>query len=121
MLKSKRPGFVAATTLNTPVVVHALQQPQHASKDEVLLFLDEFIASKDGPDATDVDVNLSAALSQLKRMHRDFKGLPPTILAEAPVTVTAAAATEGSSADEANGTGSVTKSATGGTKKTFEE
>lgn len=92
MLKgNKRLGFNVPTTLNSPVVVHSAGAAEHVTKDEVLQFLDGFITEKEslvvvGGNNEDVDVNLSTALSQLRRIQRDFKGLPPTVLEEAAVS-----------------------------------
>ncbi|EDZ73092.1 YDR156Wp-like protein, partial [Saccharomyces cerevisiae AWRI1631] len=95
-----RTGNNTATTLNTPVVIHATQLPQHVSTDEVLQFLESFIDEKENiidsttmntisgnaadADAAavantslNIDTNLSSSISQLKRIQRDFKGLPP--------------------------------------------
>ncbi|EHN03132.1 Rpa14p [Saccharomyces cerevisiae x Saccharomyces kudriavzevii VIN7] len=100
MKGSRRTGNNMATTLNTPVVIHATQLPQHVSTDEVLQFLEGFINEKEniidstttnvvsdnaaGADVVpavnaslSMDTNLSSSLSQLKRIQRDFKGLPP--------------------------------------------
>lgn len=115
MLKGgKRVAFDAPTTLNAPVVLHATGEPQHVSKDEVLEFLDGFISEKEsliGADGSaggiNGDISLSAALSQLKRIQRDFKGLPPIVLFEGPDLSSA-----GSNDDD-----SVTK--TGGKKTKF--
>nr|2RF4_B Chain B, DNA-directed RNA polymerase I subunit RPA4 [Saccharomyces cerevisiae]2RF4_D Chain D, DNA-directed RNA polymerase I subunit RPA4 [Saccharomyces cerevisiae]2RF4_F Chain F, DNA-directed RNA polymerase I subunit RPA4 [Saccharomyces cerevisiae] len=75
MKGSRRTGNNTATTLNTPVVIHATQLPQHVSTDEVLQFLESFIDEKEN--IIDIDTNLSSSISQLKRIQRDFKGLPP--------------------------------------------
>lgn len=118
MLKStRRPGFAPASTLNTPVVAHALAPPQHVSHDEMLQFLDRFIGERElaigdhslGADATATDTSLSSALSQLKRLQRDFKGLPPSAL-EGEIPTQSKPATD-----------TVTKGAAGGTKTTFED
>lgn len=100
MKGSRRTGNNTATTLNTPVVIHATQLPQHVSTDEVLQFLESFIDEKENiidsttmntisgnaadADAAavantslNIDTNLSSSISQLKRIQRDFKGLPP--------------------------------------------
>lgn len=90
------------------------------SKDEVLQFLDEFIGSKENGVSADTDVNLSASLSQLKRIQRDFKGLPPTGLTESGSTVTIPSS-ETSMGEGASTNGETTKSATGGTKRRFSD
>lgn len=116
MLKGgKRVAFEAPTTLNAPVVLHATGEAQHVSKDEVLEFLDGFISEKEsliGADGSagsiNGDISLSTALSQLKRIQRDFKGLPPIVLVEGPDFSSA-----GSNDDD-----SVTKIAATGGKKT---
>lgn len=83
MLKTSRRTI--STTLDSPVVVH-VGQPEHVDRDQVLKFLDTFVADKEaqltvGADA-DADVHLTSALSQLKRIQRDCQGLPPTVLDE---------------------------------------
>lgn len=116
MLKGgKRVAFNAPTTLNAPVVLHATGTPQHVSKDEVLQFLEGFISDKEsliGADGSagnvNGDISLSTALSQLKRIQRDFKGLPPIVLVEG----------SDFSTGEVNND-PVTKSASGGTKTKF--
>lgn len=85
MLKSTR--RTVSTTLDAPVVVHA-GRPEHVGRDQVLRFLDQFVADKEnqltvGADAS-ADVHLSSALAQLKRIQRDCQGLPPTVLDEEP-------------------------------------
>ena len=60
-----------------------------------------------------IDTTLSSSLSQLKRLQRDFKGLPPaSMIAESVSSETN---------KESTGESSVTKSVTGGTKKTFSD
>lgn len=76
-----------ATTLDAPVVMHA-GHPDHADRAQVLGFLNAFVADKEaqltvGADV-EADVHLTSALSQLKRIQRDFQGLPPTVLDEEP-------------------------------------
>ncbi|CAI4058308.1 hypothetical protein SKDZ_04G3700 [Saccharomyces kudriavzevii ZP591] len=133
MKGSRRTGNNMATTLNTPVVIHATQLPQHVSTDEVLQFLEGFINEKEniidsttmnvvsdnaaGADVVpavnaslSMDTNLSSSLSQLKRIQRDFKGLPPAQdFSAAPIQVTTAGKNDAS----------VGVSATGGKKTTF--
>ncbi|AQZ17524.1 RPA14 (YDR156W) [Zygosaccharomyces parabailii] len=118
MLKgTRRPGFAPSSTLNTPIVAHALAPPTHVSHDEMLQFLDKFISEREltvsdqniGADANATDISLSSALSQLKRLHRDFKGLPPSALEGDVVT------------QHKPASDNVTKSAAGGTKITFED
>lgn len=93
----------ANSTLNTPVAIHSVGPATHLSKDEVLQFLSGFIQEKEsipavtlasessttqgsitsggiGADEAAVDTQLSSALAQLKRVERDFKGLPPQVL-----------------------------------------
>ena len=95
-------GFNISTTLNTPIVIHKRGEPTHLSKDEVMQFLDKFISEKEllvasggiesiggassgsgsgnaGSTNTmlSMDAGLSSSLAQLKRIQRDFKGLPP--------------------------------------------
>ncbi|CAI4038033.1 hypothetical protein SMKI_04G3720 [Saccharomyces mikatae IFO 1815] len=133
MKGSRRTGNNASTTLNTPVVIHATQLPQHVSTDEVLQFLEGFINEKENViDSTTVntisgsaadgdvtavvnpslnmDTNLFSSISQLKRIQRDFKGLPPAQdFSSAPIQVSTA------DKNETN----VGVSATGGKKTTF--
>lgn len=134
MKGSRRAGNNSVTTLNTPVVIHTTQLPQHVSTDEVLQFLEGFINEKESiidsttmntinVNAADADVgaaaanpglnmdtNLSSSISQLKRIQRDFKGLPPAQdFSAAPIHVSTAAKDETS----------VGVSATGGKKTTF--
>ncbi|KAG0660030.1 hypothetical protein C6P45_001701 [Maudiozyma exigua] len=144
----RRGGFMVATPLNTPIVMHKIGKTKHVSKDEILSFLDKFITEKESLEgitstpattedsttsstsadtttttsvsAINIDTNLSSAVSQLKRIQRDFKGLPPQSFAPvvAPaVTNTAEATTETTE----HGEETVTKSATGGKKVTFDE
>lgn len=98
-------GFNISTTLNTPIVIHKRGEPTHLSKDEVMQFLDKFISEKEllvasggiesigggggagsgtgnGTGSSTntmlgMDAGLSSSLAQLKRIQRDFKGLPP--------------------------------------------
>ncbi|QID83491.1 DNA-directed RNA polymerase I subunit rpa14 [Saccharomyces pastorianus] len=136
MKGSRRAGNNSVTTLNTPVVIHTTQLPQHVSTDEVLQFLEGFINEKESiidsttmntinVNAADADVaagaanpglnmdtNLSSSVSQLKRIQRDFKGLPPAQdFSAAPILVSTAAKDETSVG--------VSASATGGKKTTF--
>lgn len=55
--------------LSGPVVVKQRGVPQHVSREEMLAFLDKFVQQKE--DAT------GGSLALLKRIQRDFKGLPP--------------------------------------------
>lgn len=115
---TRRPGFAGNSALNTPIVAHANGEPQHVSRDEMLQFLERFISEKEtlggdqalGTDAAaSSDISLSTSLSQLRRVQRDFRGLPPSALEEG---------------NESNGTQYKTKetqSAAGGTKRTFED
>ncbi|BAO41156.1 DNA-directed RNA polymerase I subunit RPA14 [Kluyveromyces marxianus] len=126
----------AHSTLNTPVVVHQVGTPSYLSKEEVLNFLSTFISEKEAIPAVSLasraesvtqtsitsggvsteevalDTQLSSALAQLKRVERDFKGLPPQVLE-----------TEPSSSNTAQKTtpdvDTVEKSATGGKKIKF--
>ncbi|CDO93996.1 unnamed protein product [Kluyveromyces dobzhanskii CBS 2104] len=124
----------ANSTLNTPVVVHSVGEPSYLSKEEILQFLSTFIADKEtvpsvtlssndaainqgsvtsggiGADEMALDTQLSSALAQLKRVERDFKGLPPQVLEAGPSPIGSAA-----NADE----DTVAKSATGGKKIKF--
>ncbi|CAD6610993.1 CEI_1a_G0010040.mRNA.1.CDS.1 [Saccharomyces cerevisiae] len=133
MKGSRRTGNNTATTLNTPVVIHATQLPQHVSTDEVLQFLESFIDEKENiidsttmntisgnaadADAAavantslNIDTNLSSSISQLKRIQRDFKGLPPAQdFSAAPIQVSTTEKKETS----------IGVSATGGKKTTF--
>ncbi|CAL9731359.1 DNA-directed RNA polymerase I subunit Rpa14p [Monosporozyma unispora] len=123
-----------ASTLHKPVVIHKIGKPTHATKDDILRFLDEFIVSKENlinnnvlPESdtnitTDnvmlnIDTNLTSALSQLKRIQRDFQGLPPQV---STITIPSATESEKQQVEEDGPRESKTvKSATGGTKKTF--
>ena len=132
----RRIGFNTQTTLNAPVVVHRTGAAHHCSKDEVLQFLDAFVQSKESIIDTQapgsgaagesamlsLDTNLSSALAQLKRVQRDFKGLPPASMDLQPVAAvqaTAPAAPVESTVDASGN--AVTTSATGGTKVTFDD
>ncbi|CCF56878.1 hypothetical protein KAFR_0B05820 [Kazachstania africana CBS 2517] len=135
MKGSRRPGNVYATPLNTPITIHKSQRPQHVSKDEVLNFLETFITEKESilnnqsnfDDVTgntsstagtiiNIDTTLTSSLSQLKRLQRDFKGLPPaTFESPSPSTTTPVTVTVTETGD------SITKSATGGTKMKFSD
>lgn len=148
----RRITFNSQTTLNTPVVVHRAGPVHHCSKDEVLLFLEKFIQEKESiidtqvPGASvlgagegegeaastaallNVDTNLSSALAQLKRVQRDFKGLPPASMDIKPVRIAPAIAAADVEAEteaqepaqhDADGN-AVTTSATGGKKVTFD-
>lgn len=120
-------------TLHKPVVIHKIGKPTHASKDDILRFLDEFIESKENlinnnilpeSDTTistdnamlNIDTNLTSALSQLKRIQRDFKGLPPQV---SPITIPSATTSTATEEETGPRESKVVKSATGGTKKTF--
>ncbi|CCD26982.1 DNA-directed RNA polymerase I subunit RPA14 NDAI_0J00900 [Naumovozyma dairenensis CBS 421] len=142
MFKGNRRGnFNTATPLNTPIVIHTTDQPKHVSKEEVLSFLNNFITEKEsliqnnalplgdaavtttstdgiasGDAMISIDTTLSSSLSQLKRLQRDFKGLPPSNLIE---NTTTPSLQEESTTTTTTKHTSVTKSATGGTKKTF--
>ncbi|CCK68175.1 DNA-directed RNA polymerase I subunit RPA14 KNAG_0A05080 [Huiozyma naganishii CBS 8797] len=111
MFKGQRKVSNYPTTLNTPVSIHRVGKPKHVSKDEILSFLDTFITEKEavvdtsvgnagvaataGSDGAPgsvasltglitVDTNLTSAVSQLRRIQRDFKGLPPAALTITP-------------------------------------
>ncbi|SMN21079.1 similar to Saccharomyces cerevisiae YDR156W RPA14 RNA polymerase I subunit A14 [Maudiozyma saulgeensis] len=149
---TRRAGFTVATPLNTPIVMHKVGKAQHVSKDDVLGFLEKFITEKESIDSVNtngastivdgqdnneeisatsvtilnIDTNLSSAISQLKRVQRDFKGLPP--LSFTPVTnnpVNPASNTieevPATSVTTEHGEETVTTSATGGKKVTFDE
>lgn len=136
---SRRPGFKLATTLNTPIVIHKTQPAKHVTKDEVLAFLDKFVTEKESiidvqpADTTsaatvtatstssamiNIDTNLSSALSQLKRIQRDFKGLPPASFSVSTTPNTNTTETQTVLVDGEEAT--VSKSATGGTKVKFD-
>ncbi|QEU61014.1 Rpa14 [Kluyveromyces lactis] len=124
----------ANSTLNTPVVVHTVGTPTYLSKDEVLQFLASFIAEKESvpgvtlasneasttqgavtsggisADEMALDTQLSSALAQLKRVERDFKGLPPQVMEMEPSSTSSA----GNAVED-----TVAKSATGGKKIKF--
>ncbi|GCF00878.1 hypothetical protein ZYGM_001429 [Zygosaccharomyces mellis] len=113
---TRRPGFATNNPLNSPIVAHTNGKPQHVSRDEMLQFLEKFISEKEtlsgdqalGTDAASSDISLSSALSQLKRVQRDFQGLPPSAMEE------------GGEPSVENKTTEV-RSAAGGTKMTFNE
>ncbi|CCH58202.1 hypothetical protein TBLA_0A04060 [Henningerozyma blattae CBS 6284] len=132
MLKNnKRPAFKPPTTLNTPITIHTTSSPQHVSHDEVLQFLEKFINEKetdiagtasfsvsdittesesgDTTQSNTIDTNLISAVSQLKRIQRDFKGLPPSMAND----------TFSSNSTSAQSNNEPLKSSTGGTKITF--
>ncbi|SCU89597.1 LAFA_0E19328g1_1 [Lachancea sp. 'fantastica'] len=71
-MRSRRPPH---NTLDRPVVMHAGQR-QHVSEDEILQFLAQFIQERE----TDGDADATGAVAQLRRIERDFKGLPPAVL-----------------------------------------
>ncbi|CCE62229.1 hypothetical protein TPHA_0C00730 [Tetrapisispora phaffii CBS 4417] len=141
-----KPGrrFNISSTLNSPVVIHKRGRSQHLNKEEVLAFLDNFISEKEnllenefslsaaqeGGDETAAgtgnkfDNNLTVSLAQLKRLQRDFKGLPPSIVIKTPVNASTNAAPveeeqeEQEESKDASGN-IVTKSASGGSKMKF--
>lgn len=140
----RRGGFMVATPLNTPIVMHKIGKAKHVSKDEILSFLDKFIAEKESLEgitntpattevsntednvttttsisAINIDTNLSSAISQLKRIQRDFKGLPPQSFT--PVVPAVTNVTETVTETTEHGEETITKSATGGKKVTFDE
>lgn len=148
MFKGSRRGNYAAT-LSKPVVIHRIGKPQHVSKAEILRFLDDFIVSKESfidnnsnsnsnnvnsgknvdsvvttGGASDIvlniDTNLTSSLSQLKRIQRDFKGLPPqsAVLSTIKIDSKDTKNTDSENNEQQQGD-KITKSATGGTKKTF--
>lgn len=126
-----------STPLNTPIVIHRVGKPQHVNKDEVLRFLEDFITTKENlidnttlginsendtsNGSTDaminIDTNLTSGLSQLKRIQRDFQGLPPASFHNN--TTSTEKQQEEEQQEEGNKEEKITKSATGGTKKTF--
>ncbi|AAS54315.1 AGL176Wp [Eremothecium gossypii ATCC 10895] len=127
MIRGGRRPIVSS--LNQPVVLHVAGPPQHLDKDSALRFLSVFIEEKEtaavlgaagGAVVTSggvgseggVDTALSSALAQLKRMERDLKGLPPTILSGADEE-------EREEEPEAVVGETVSRSATGGTKRRF--
>ena len=138
---------MVATPLNTPIVMHKIGKTKHVSKDEILTFLDKFIIEKESLEgitntpattevsntddnvtttsvsAINIDTNLSSAISQLKRIQRDFKGLPPQSFTPVvpAVTTVETNATEATTETTEHGEETVTKSATGGKKVTFDE
>lgn len=141
MFKGKKGQY--SKSLNTPIVMHKVGKPQHVSKADILQFLDKFIQDKESliesnnitqstvEESTqqiviNMDTNLTSALSQLKRIQRDFKGLPPISFDNEPKqskTVEKFSNEENEKTDvmETNENGDkVTKSRTGGTKVTFD-
>ncbi|AGO13697.1 AaceriAGL176Wp [[Ashbya] aceris (nom. inval.)] len=127
MIRGGRRPIVSSLT--QPIVLHVAGPPQHLDKEAALQFLSVFIEEKetaavlgaaDGAVVTSggvgsegaVDTALSSALAQLKRMERDLKGLPPTILSGADEE-------EGEEETQAPGGEMVSRSATGGTKRRF--
>ena len=132
----RRIGFNTQTTLNAPVVVHRTGAAHHCSKDEVLQFLDAFVQSKESIIDTQapgtasngesamlsLDTNLSSALAQLKRVQRDFKGLPPASMDLQPVAAVQATTSAAPAESTVDASGNaVTTSTTGGTKVTFDD
>jgi len=148
---ARRPGFIVATPLNTPIVMHRVGKPQHVSKDDVLGFLEKFITEKESIESVtaaatavsvdstvvdgeslsttsstgamlSIDTNLSSAISQLKRVQRDFKGLPPLSFTPVATTTTTTTTEEipATSVTTENGEETITTSATGGKKVTFD-
>ncbi|EDO19331.1 hypothetical protein Kpol_1036p77 [Vanderwaltozyma polyspora DSM 70294] len=145
----RRSGANFPSTLNTPIVIHEIAEPQYVSKDQVLKFLETFIDSKEtlvsnvstsiGVESSSmiqpaldnamqsVDTNLTSSLSQLKRLQRDFKGLPPAMATSTSSSSESASSSSASTEEVENEENlddqgnSVMKSATGGTKKKFSE
>ncbi|KAH3901992.1 uncharacterized protein SCODWIG_00770 [Saccharomycodes ludwigii] len=123
--RSKRPQVIGNNPLNTPIVIHKnTDNIQHLNDQEMLTFLSDFINTREqitidtnttsvGATTNNNNNYFTSSLSHLKRIERDFKGLPPTIL-------------EGSNIDEdvdqkivegENEDATTTKSATGAGKK----
>ncbi|SCV05328.1 LANO_0H05072g1_1 [Lachancea nothofagi CBS 11611] len=71
-MRSRRPPH---NTLDRPVVLHAGTR-EHASQEQVMQFLGRFIKERE----EEADAEASGALAQLRRVERDFKGLPPAVL-----------------------------------------
>lgn len=71
-MRARRPPHNA---LDRPVVMHAGPR-DHISEDQVLQFLGRFIRERED----EADADASGALAQLRRVERDFKGLPPAVL-----------------------------------------
>ncbi|CEP61415.1 DNA-directed RNA polymerase I subunit RPA14 LALA0_S03e02344g [Lachancea lanzarotensis] len=71
-MRARRPPHNA---LDRPVVMHVGTR-QHVSEDEVLNFLAQFIQERE----IDGDTDATGAVGQLRRIERDFKGLPPAVL-----------------------------------------
>ncbi|SCW04175.1 LAFE_0H07734g1_1 [Lachancea fermentati] len=63
------------SAVDHPVVVHAGAR-EHVSQDDVLRFLAKFIQERE----EDADADTAGTLAQLRRVERDFKGLPPAVL-----------------------------------------
>ncbi|SCU94056.1 LADA_0G06260g1_1 [Lachancea dasiensis] len=71
-MRSRRPPH---NTLDRPVVLHAGSR-QYVSDDQVMQFLGRFIQEREA----EGDADASGAQAQLRRVERNFKGLPPAVL-----------------------------------------
>ncbi|OEJ83005.1 DNA-directed RNA polymerase I subunit RPA14 [Hanseniaspora osmophila] len=139
MYRSRRMD-IGANPLATPIVIHKTAAPRHIDEQEVLQFISNFVATREdelnsinsitlgggtsGVSETGTQVNQSANasqyISQLKRIERDFKGLPPTIYNPTPAdSIETVSVEEPEVVETETGTELVSKSVTGGTKKTF--
>ncbi|KAL6944897.1 hypothetical protein ACO0QE_002339 [Hanseniaspora vineae] len=141
MYRSRRTD-IGANPLATPIVIHKTAAPKHIEESEVLQFISNFVAAREdelnginsitlgsgnttGVSETSTQINQSANasqyISQLKRIERDFKGLPPTIYNPTPVADSneTAPVEEPQVVETETGKELVSKSVTGGTKKTF--
>ncbi|CUS24090.1 LAQU0S13e03048g1_1 [Lachancea quebecensis] len=61
--------------LANPVVMHAGPR-EHVSQEQAMQFLGRFIRERE----EEADADASGALAQLRRVERNFKGLPPAVL-----------------------------------------
>lgn len=138
MFRGKKGQY--SKSLTTPIVMHRVGKPEHVSKTDILQFLDKFIQEKESiiesntitqspveentqQIVINMNTNLTSALSQLKRIQRDFKGLPPISFDnETKQTSSKVEDTQEDAVVETNDNGEkVTKSKTGGTKVTFDD
>lgn len=99
-VKSKR---IAPSAVNTPVTVH-VKASKALSKEDTERFLSKFIENEETRSNQNLlnnsgNVNVTgASVSQLKRIQRDLRGLPPLESSTAPTSTTSTSTIKSKSA-----------------------
>lgn len=77
MFKGARRGGPAGS-VQGPVASHSVGAACHVDRDELLQFVADFVAEKEASltAGAEADASLGGALALLKRLEREWKGLP---------------------------------------------